>query len=240
MTSSPTMLCKKHGNDLEPYQQCSESQLCEANLYDRIIDKEHSVDNFSSEFELICDKSIYITLQGTAFFLGGITSCLFSSLPDIYGREVIYKTLIGLLLILHFSILTASSAFTIVVANFFFGIGAYACTMSTLIITEYIDRKTAALLMSANSAIFPITGIVCALYFMFVNNWRLLFFISTSMMLVTTIVTYKYFLESPRWLSSKNKITECIEVLKKIAQINGRSENFKQFLDDNEGINIFT
>jgi OCT family organic cation transporter-like MFS transporter 4/5 len=200
------------------------------------VDKEHSVNNFSSEFELVCDKAYYGPLQGTAFFLGGMASCIFlSPIPDSYGRETIYKLLIVLTLILHFAILTATSGFTIVVANFFFGIAAYAYTMSTLIITEYIDRNTAAILMSVNNAIFPATGIACALFFMFINNWRLLFFISTIMMAITTVITFKYFIESPRWLSSKNRLNECIDVLKKIADTNGRTENFKKFLDTHQG-----
>jgi MFS family permease len=237
MTYTPTMLCREQGNDLEPYQECSKTQLCQSNLYDMKVDKEHSVNNFSSEFELVCDKAFYAPLQGTAFFLGGMISCVFlSPIPDSYGRETIYKMLIVLTLVLHFTILTATSAFTIVVANFFFGIAAYAYTMSTLIITEYIDRNTAAILMSVNNAIFPATGIACALFFMFINNWRLLFFISTIMMAVTTFITFRYFIESPRWLSSKNKVNECIEVLRKIADMNGKIENFNKFMDTHQGI----
>lgn len=240
MTYSPTMLCRERGNDLEPYKECSKSEICKINLFDIIVDKEHSVNNFASEFELVCDKSYYIPLQGTAFFLGGMISCAFlSPIPDTYGRETIYKVLIILALILHFSMFTATSPVTIVIANFLFGIAAYAYTMSTLVITEYIDRKTAATLMSLNNAIFPSTGIVCALFFMFINKWRLLFFISTVLMGITAVFTFKYFVESPRWLSSKNKINECIEVLKKIAAINGRSEDFKKYLAANEGKQYF-
>ena len=235
MTYSPVLLCREHGNDLESYQVCTKAQMCNPNLYDMIIDHEHSVNNFSSTFELVCDKAYYAPLQGTAFFLGGMISCLLSPIPDTYGRETIYKLLIILVLILHFTVLTATSGFIIVIANFFFGIGAYSYTMSTLVITEYIDRNTAATLMSVNNAIFPLTGITCALFFMFINNWRLLFFISSCMMVFTTFITLKYFIESPRWLSSKNKINECIDVLQKIADINGRTENFKKFLNDNQG-----
>jgi MFS family permease len=239
MTYSPTMLCKEHGNDLEPYQQCTKAQMCKPNLFDMKVDIEHSVDNFSSTFELVCERAYYAPLQGTAFFLGGMISCLFlSPIPDSYGRETLYKLLIFLALILHITVLTATSAFIIVVANFFFGIGAYAYTMSTLIITEYIDRNTAAILMSVNNAIFPITGILCALFFMFINNWRLLYFVSSCLMVLTTFVTFKYFVESPRWLSSKNKINECIDVLKRIADMNGRTEYFKKFIDANQGNNV--
>jgi hypothetical protein len=40
-------------------------------------------------------------------------------------------------------------------------------------------------------------------------------------------------IESPRWLSTKNRMTECYDSLKKIAEINGKSETFKLFLEQN-------
>jgi MFS family permease len=111
--------------------------------------------------------------------------------------------------------------------------------MSTLIITEYIDRSTAGIIMSINNAIFPFSGILIALFFLYVNNWRLLFLISSVLCLLSVLISQKYFLESPRWLNSKNKFVETLAVFKEIAKINDSEENFNKFISVNKSKNNF-
>jgi MFS family permease len=170
-------------------------------------------------------------------------SILLSPIPDKYGRASIYKILLTCSFVLHICLLFSFSAVEIVFLNFLCGVAGYAYSMSTLIITEYIDRKTAGTVMSINNAIFPMSGILCALFFMFINNWRILFGITSLISLLVVLVARKYFLESPRWLNSKNRLLECLQVLKKIAELNGNEVIFQKFLEVNSSkfiyINIF-
>jgi len=85
-----------------------------------------------------------------------------------------------------------------------------------------------------NNAMLPFSGILVALLYMYVNNWRLLFFMSSLVALLCVVLSQKYLLESPRWLNSKNKFSETLAVLKEIAKINDSEENFNKFLSLNK------
>ena len=119
------------------------------------------------------------------------------------------------------------------------GVASFAYSMSTFIITEYLDRTTAGVIMSFNNAIFPVSGLLVAVYFIFVNNWRLLFFISSILSFIAVLISQKYFVESPRWLNSKNRFLETLDTLMKMAIINDNEKKFKKFLDVNSSKFIF-
>jgi MFS family permease len=244
LTYKPEILCHEKDNFITEFHHCHEEELCKYDMYEYMKVKHNSLDNWAYEFDLYCEKSYFNGLIGTTFFFGGMTgSILLSPIPDKYGRASIYKILLTCSFVLHICLLFSFSAVEIVFLNFLCGVAGYAYSMSTLIITEYIDRKTAGTVMSINNAIFPMSGILCALFFMFINNWRILFGITSLISLLVVLVARKYFLESPRWLNSKNRLLECLQVLKKIAELNGNEVIFQKFLEVNSSkfnyINIF-
>lgn len=233
MTHKPHILCRDKDSVFDTFHHCHDEDLCK-NQYDYIKEKKTSLNNWAYDFDIYCERSYFSGLIGTSFFFGGIIgSILLSPIPDKYGRENIYKILLFLSLALHLCLLMSISPMQIVIINFLCGVIGYAYSMSTLIITEYLDRNTAGTIMSINNAIFPMSGILVALFFMFINNWRLLFFITTSISLILALIAKKYFIESPRWLNSKNKLFECLDTLKKIAKINGNEKLFQKFLEIN-------
>jgi ABC-type multidrug transport system fused ATPase/permease subunit len=178
-----------------------------------------------------------VELFGTSYFFGGIFGSVFlSSIPDKHGRALIYKILLFASFIMHVNMLITQSPIHIVIINFLSGIISYAMSMCTLIITEYINRSSAGILMSVHSAIFPLSGIIIALFFIFINSWRFLFVFTSLYSLLMAYVVKKYFVESPRWLNSKNKISESLEALKKIAEINDKVATFNIFLEQNQNL----
>ena len=124
----------------------------------------------------------------------------------------------------------------VTIINFTAGLVSYSYSMSTLIITEYLDRRYSGIIMSINNAVFPLTGILLAFFFMFINNWRLLFCITSLITFTSAALAYKYFLESPRWLNSKNKMNECFETFREIAKLNGTEDKYKLFIEANSNL----
>jgi MFS family permease len=239
LTASPELLCRSQYNHMENYRKCHKNESCDH--LDIIVDHEHSIRNFAHEFDMYCDRSYLIPIMGTLFFFGAMLgSVVFGSIPDTYGREKIYKYLSLVIVILHLNLLFVQSAIHLIIVNFFCGMLFYVYSMSTLIITEYIARDKAALVMSLNNAVFPTTGICLSCFFMFINNWRILFTITTIASSVVCFLNFRYFLESPRWLIAKNRFHECLEVLRKIAVINGREINFNNYIKNNESIDCIT
>ena len=234
LTKRPGFMCKlKNSTDI--FQICPEENLCLPILYDYIKNPKISLNNFSYEFDFYCEKSFYIPLFGTAYFFGGILgTILLSPIPDKYGRAQIYKILIISLFILNINTLFAFSPIHLIITTVLIGIASYAYSMSSLIVTEYLDRNKAGIIMSANMAIYPIIGILTAIFFIYINSWKILFIIFNIIGLISVYYSQKYFLESPRWLNSKNRVKEAVEVLKQISIINGNEIEVEKYLELNK------
>ena len=103
----------------------------------------------------------------------------------------------------------------------------------SLYVAEYIPKESSAIAMSFIDAVYPFMGFLEALYFLTINNWRLLFLFTTLIHVISTFFILKYLPESPKWLYSKGKINEAIEVMKQIATINGKENEVQTFLNLN-------
>jgi MFS family permease len=234
LTKKPEMLCREKWNELSSFHSCHEEEICNNNHIEYLKNPYNNLYNMAYEFDMYCDNAYFSGVIGTSFFFGGIIGSLFlSPIPDNYGREKIYKILLFCVFLIHLSFLLSSSLVGISVINFIAGVVSYCYSMSTLIITEYLDRKFSGIIMSLNNAVFPLTGILLAFFFMYINNWRILYVITSFITFLTAMLGYKFFLESPRWLNSKNRMTECFDTLKKIAVINGKEKNFQSFMEAN-------
>ena len=235
MSKSPQMLCREKDDDHLPFLTCGQHNYCKNNLYDYQVDSKNSLNNFALSYNLYCEKSYFLSIIGTSFFFGGMLgSLILSPIPDTYGRVGIYKFLCVCSVVCQLNALFSVGPIHFAVTAFAAGVIAYSYSMSMLLITEFLDRKTSGIIMSLNNAVFPASGILIALCFLFVNNWRILFVFTSIMSCVITYLVFNYFLESPRWLNSKNRIVDCIDTLKEIARINGTLENYNKFLETNK------
>ena len=235
MSKSPKMLCREKDFDQLPFMPCGEHNYCQPQLFDYKVDDKNSLNNFALSFHLYCDKSYYLAIIGTAFFLGGMTgSFVLSPIPDLYGRAGIYKFLCVCSILCQLNALFSMGPIHFAITAFAAGIIAYSYSMSMLLITEFLDRNTSGIIMSLNNAVFPASGIFIALCFLFINNWRFLFLITTILSCIIAYLVFNYIVESPRWLNSKNRIVDCIDSLKQIAKINGTLENYNKFLEANK------
>ena len=235
LTKRPEFLCRQH-NALNPdFQPCEYTDNLCSSKFEIEKDPSRSVDNFAYSFDLYCSKSFYVPMLSTLFFFGGILGCvLLSAVPDKFGRQKIFKILMILSCILHINLLFTFGPLHLVVVHFLCGIASFAYGMSSVIVSEYSPRNIAGIVMSITNAVYPLTGIAVGLYFMFVNNWRLLFLITTVIHIVVTYLVLKYFVESPRWLNSQKKTEECLATLRIIAEINGRVKEWEDFQNNNQ------
>jgi MFS family permease len=237
LTMQPNFLCKDKTNFYDEFRNCHHEDLCKDSIFEYKKLSETSLNNISYEFDLYCDNEPLIGMIGSAFFVGGIFGSIFlSRIPDLYGREKIYKILIIINFIIQLNFLFAFSPQHFILMNFLAGFNSYCMSMCTLILTEYLPRATAGLIMSLHSSMDPISGILFALFFLYINNWRLLMLISSIYSFIMVVVALKFFQESPRWLNSKNLLKESLEALEKIAIINGNQKNFQLFLTSNSNL----
>ena len=241
LTKRPEFLCRRH-NDISPaFQECEYTdQFCaKPPKFDIQKDPSRSIFNFAYSLDLYCSNAYYVPMLSTLFFFGGILGCIIlSAVPDSYGRKNIFTILNILSCFMHINLLFVIGPVHLVLIHFLAGFFSFAYGMSSVIVSEYIARNVSGIVMSVTNGIYPMTGIAVGFFFLFVNNWRLLFIFSTIIHCFVTYLTVSYFFESPRWLNSKGRTEDCLNVLSKIAEINGNTKQWEEFKQANQS-NIY-
>lgn len=237
LTMQPNFLCREKSNIFDSFHTCHTEDLCNQEHFDYIKDPKTSLYNLNYEFDTYCERGFYIKIIGSGYFFGGIFGSVFlSSIPDRYGRATIYKILLLSLFILMVNLFLSYSVQHFAFINFLTGFCSYAMSMCTLILTEYLPRNYVGIIMSLHSATFPLSGILVAIFFIYINNWRVLLGICTVYTAIMVYFVFVYFKESPRWLNAKNRVKESLESLKEIAAINGNSKTFEVYMEQNSNL----
>ena len=238
MTKMPIFLCRE--NEEENFSICpfDEEKFCHKEKYlnfEYIKDKSNSLNNWSFNFDLYCSNKKYIVLIGSGFFIGTLVGCIFiTPLPDKYGRKIVLQICLTISCFLHFLILISFSPFFLSIVCIISGFISSIYGSFSLYVAEYIPKEHSAMIMSAINSIYPFMGFMETIFFLVINNWRLLFLFTTILHMFATYFILKYLPESPKWLYSKGKINESLEIVRKIAEINEKSIEVEAFLNFNK------
>ena len=236
LTKLPEFLCKDENGKFTIQCEYDREKFCSSeNKFEFIKDKKNSVDNFVYAFDLYCSKEFFAPILSTLFFFGGlIGSVIFAPVPDKYGRKNIFLFIQIISLILQFNTLFAVGPWHLVFIFFFSGIATYGFGMSSLIVAEYLPRNVSNIIMSIENGSFPLAGIIIGLFFCFINNMKILFFITTCLQIFTTYLTLKYFKESPIWLFSMKLKEKYVQTMREISVINEREAQFEDWYKNNK------
>ena len=238
LTKFPEFLCK--GPEFENenlYHKCSYTRdLCSSKI-DFMKDYSSSVHNWSYSFNLFCSRESYIPILSTSYFLGGVIGCVaFSKLPDIYGRKRPFQIAIVVSFILHINLLFAVGPVHGIITFLFGGFSTFAYSMESYIVSEYLPPSKTGTIMGITNCSYPTFGIFTGLFFLLINNWRLLFLVTTIINGVVAFCVIRYFTESPRWLIANGRKEECVEVMRNISQLNGTTKDLEAFLKNNKNV----
>ena len=236
-SKSPNFKCRPRNIKMSNFSECGSEYDCLNEFYEYEKNSEKSLHNFAYSFDLYCENKIYLEIMSSCLFFGSILSILlFSPLSDKYGRLNIYKIVCLGLAITNISLFFTSGPYHLIINFFLIGFFYFAYSMSMTLICEFIDKQNAGMIMGFNNAAFPISGIFMTLYFMLMNNWRILLFVNMVVSIIVAYFVLVYMVESPRWLNSKHKFKELRESLMKIALFNGNKDKFTKYLEDNKSM----
>ena len=234
LTNPPEIYCKLKTESI--YIKCDIYEYCKnENNYDMKIDYKNSLDNIALKYNLYCKRKKLSPFLNSSFFFGavfGVAIC--ANYPDKIGRIPVLKFLMIINIIAQINYFFNLSFGHIMFIAFFSGFTTYCNSVLSLLIVETMDHTWSALVMSARSASYGFVGIVLAFYFMTVNNLNLLLFLNIIISVLLYFLVKNNFVESARWLNSKNRIKEAIDALAKMAEINNSKEQFNMFLNVNK------
>ena len=239
LTKHPNFFVEKLNSD-DPnkiYESEFNNKFCNSSLYNITKNPKSSIINWSYTFDLYCEKETYITIITSIIFIGGMIGTL-TIIPSIdkYGREIILKICVFASLILYLNQLFCIGPIHLIFINFIGGIFSPIFSICYALFTEFYPKSKNGLLIGFFNAIYPLMGISLCLFFMVAQNWRILYLITSLAHIYYTYITFKYFLESPRWLHSVGNKEKCLETLTKLAEYNGRLEQWLDFQNKNKDL----
>ena len=239
LTKHPSFFVKKLNSD-DPnkiYEMEYSQELCDTTLYEISKNPKKSIINWSYTFDLYCERESYSTIMTSIIFVGGMLGTLFIlPLPDKYGRAIILKYITLISLILHLNLFLSIGPIHLILINFIGGIFSQIFALGYALFTEFFPKNKNGLLIGIYNAIYPLAGVLLSFFFLFANSWRLLYLITFLIHCYYTYITFKYFIESPRWLHSIGDKEGCIGSLTEIAIYNERVEQWNNFKDNNQDL----
>ena len=239
LTKHPSFFVQKlkSSNPNKTYELEFSRELCDSSLYNITKNPSKSVINWSYTYDLYCDKETYVTIITSIIFVGMMFGTL-TIVPafDKYGRSIILKICVTISLIVYLNQLFCIGPKHLIIINFFGGMIFPIFGVGYALFTEFFPKDKNGLLIGILNGIYPLGGIIFCLFFLVANSWRLLYLITSIIHIYYVYITFRYFLESPRWLHSVGRKEECIETLTKLAEYNGRQEQWQEFQKNNQDI----
>ncbi|XP_044266487.1 carcinine transporter [Tribolium madens] len=206
-----------------PTEECTEGWQFDEAAYSSIV----------TDFELVCDKSIYPTLGLVALNLGGpVGVYYFGMLNDSIGRKRSF--FVCLTILLFGSVLTATAQ------NFWWWAASRVIVGLTIPAIYQIPFIISLELVGPNYRSF-VTVMICLFYTLgllmlagvayLVRDW-VYFALSTSLPFILYYFYWFFLPESPRWLLAKGRFEEASRILESLARVNKQElpSSFKQQL----------
>ena len=215
--------------------------FCNKNKYSIEFDNTTILKNWNYDYKFFCDNEwnnfaiIISIIIGTIFGL-----IFFSPLPDRIGREKILKYSLIFSCFLHLNLFFCLNNFHLIIINFFGGLNNFVYVLSFICITEYLPNESNGINIGIFNTMNPIYGILLYLFLVIFKDWRIFFFCTSIANIFCAGYTWKYFLESPRWLYSIGQKIKCISILDKISLYNGTLAKWNEYQNINiENANRF-
>ena len=218
----------------------NDGQLIEENLNYDICKKEYSVSetfDFSwvIEMDIECSEAS-VGLIGS-FVFAGLTcgSLLFSVMNKLLTPRTIIVMAIFVYVFFLFLTTVVNSFYFRLFCLLFLGISNGLALMNTMtLVSESVSSARRSLFAGIINAGYSFCPIMYTPLYVIFGKWRFIFWLQNIIAITCGIMYFLVLENSARMYFSKNKTEEAIEVLKRIAEFNGRSEEFEEKTNEKE------
>lgn len=199
----------------------SDKRRCDMNRSEWVFNDD--LTSVATEFDLVCDKAIYVSMATSmiflGFLLGGITVGPFA---DKLGRRITiysYGCIIAL-----FSLLSAfpHAYWLFVVFRFLVGFGVGGSSIGIyVLVTEMVGVRHRSLIGVSLWYCWTFSLLFLDLLAYFIRDWRTLA-LACGVPAIPVVLGWFITRESPRWLLLKGKAKRAEVILKRVSEVNGK------------------
>ena len=112
--------------------------------------------------------------------------------------------------------------------------GNCLCYSSLVVAQEIVADKKRSLFSSIINVGYSLCGIIYALLFYFLEDWRVVFYVLIGASLFTLILIWVFIYDSPRGYINSNNYAKVEEILEGIASFNGKLDEFRESIKQDE------
>ena len=191
-----------------------------------------------SEFGIECDKNM-IGLIGVFTFIGNTLGSVAFSIVTKYfkHKQILLFSSLGFCIAIFACTIVhkLEQIYILFIALCFVGLfGNLLCYSSLVVGEEIVSSKKRSLFSSVINTGYSFCGIMYSFIFMFVQDWRYDFYILIILSFLLGLIILFFVYESPRIFIDNRDVEGTIDILKNIADFNGKEKEFSKIVNSND------
>ena len=195
--------------------------------------------SWATEFGIECNSAAIGNIGAFAFIGNAAGGFVFSFISKLLShKKILIISSFGFCIAVFLcTIVTSYDYFyALLVCEIFIGLfGNCLCYSSLVVAQEIVSSKKRSLFSSIINVGYALCGIIYALLFMaFENNWRYVFYVLIGASLLTLILIWVFIYDSPRGYINNNNYDKVIQILEGIASFNGKLEEFRESIKQDD------
>ena len=194
--------------------------------------------SWATEFHIECESAEIGNIGSFAFIGNAAGGFVFSFISKLISHKKIliissfgFCAAIFLCTIIH----SFDYFYGLLVCEIFMGLfGNCLCYSSLVVAQEIVASKKRSLFNSIINVGYAFCGIVYAILFMLLLDWRKVFYVLIGASVFTLILIWIFIYDSPRGYMNSDNYDKVIKILEGIASFNGKLDEFRKGIEDEE------
>jgi MFS family permease len=196
--------------------------------------------SWASEFHIECKNAEIGNIGSFAFIGNAAGGFVFSFISKLIShKKILIISSFGfcIAIFLCTTIRSFDYFYGLLVCEIFMGLfGNCLCYSSLVVAQEIVASKKRSLFNSIINVGYAFCGIIYAILFLLLQDWRKVFYVLIGASAFTLILIWIFIYDSPREYFNSNNYDKVIKILEGIASFNGKLEEFREGIEKDEEI----
>ena len=194
--------------------------------------------SWASEFHIECSNAHISNIGAFAFIGNSAGGFVFSFISKMIShKKILIISSFGFSLAIFLATLVTSFDYFygLLVCEIFMGLfGNCLCYSSLVVAQETVASNKRSLFSSIINVGYALCGIIYAILFLLLQDWRKVFYVLIGATIFTLILIWVFIYDSPRGYIDSNDYDKVIHILEGIASFNGKLEDFRKSIQEDD------